>query len=120
MKNAWWPLDGCCYFLVASGWLLLMGSGWSLIFPGGLWMVVVPLVFPLCVDTVALLVANVVADLRPQQRPWAQQNDPCLCGETKISATIHRVPGNNSHHPEAIRKYQQPSRGHKEITVAIH
>ena len=26
-----WPLDGCCYFL--------MGSGWLLLFPGGLWMV---------------------------------------------------------------------------------
>ena len=24
---SWWALDGCCYFLVGSGWLLL--------FPGG-------------------------------------------------------------------------------------
>ena len=30
---SWWALDGCCYFLVGSGWLLL--------FPGGLWMVAV-------------------------------------------------------------------------------
>jgi hypothetical protein len=28
-----WALDGCCYFLV--------GSGWPLIFPGRLWMVAV-------------------------------------------------------------------------------
>ena len=26
-----WPVDGCRFFLVASGWLLL--------FPGGLWIV---------------------------------------------------------------------------------
>ena len=61
---SWWPLDGCCYFLVASGWLLifpdglwmvafiswwaldgccyfLVASGWLLIFPDGLWMVAV-------------------------------------------------------------------------------
>ena len=30
---SWWPLDGCCYFLMASGWLLLL--------PDGLWMVAV-------------------------------------------------------------------------------
>ena len=58
-----WALDGCCYFLVGSGWLLLfpgglwmvpaiswwaldgcyflVGSGWLLLFPGGLWMVTV-------------------------------------------------------------------------------
>ena len=30
---SWWPLDGCCYFLMASGWLLL--------FPDGLWMAAV-------------------------------------------------------------------------------
>ena len=30
---SWWALDGCCYFLMASGWLLL--------FPDGLWMVTV-------------------------------------------------------------------------------
>ena len=28
-----WASDGCCYFLV--------GSGWSLSFPGGLWMLAV-------------------------------------------------------------------------------
>ena len=56
-----WALDGCCYLLVASGWLLLfpgglwmvaviswwpldgccyflVASGWLLFFPGGLWM----------------------------------------------------------------------------------
>ena len=35
--------DGCCYFLVASGWLLLFpgGSGWLLLFPGGLWIIAV-------------------------------------------------------------------------------
>ena len=61
---SWWPLDGCCSFLVASGWLLffpgglwmvavlswwpldgccyfLVASGWLLLFPGGLWMVAV-------------------------------------------------------------------------------
>ena len=60
----WWPLDGCCSFLVASGWLLffpgglwmvaviswwpldgccyfLVASGWLLLFPGSLWMVAV-------------------------------------------------------------------------------
>ena len=59
---SWWALDGFCYFLVGSGWLLLfpgglrmvtdiswwaldgccyflVGSGWFLIFLGGLWMV---------------------------------------------------------------------------------
>ena len=59
-----WALDGCCYFLVGSGWLLLfpgglwmvaviswwaldgccyflVGSGWLLLFLGGLWMVAV-------------------------------------------------------------------------------
>ena len=30
---SWCTLDGCCYFRVYSGWLLL--------FPGGLWMVAV-------------------------------------------------------------------------------
>ena len=30
---SWWALDGCCYFLVGSGWLLLL--------LGGLWMAVV-------------------------------------------------------------------------------
>ena len=30
---SWGALDGCCYFLVGSGWLLL--------FPSGLWMVAV-------------------------------------------------------------------------------
>ena len=29
---SWWALDGCCYFLVGSGWLLLFR---------GLWMVAV-------------------------------------------------------------------------------
>ena len=30
---SWWALDGCCYFLMDSGWLLL--------FPNGPWMVAV-------------------------------------------------------------------------------
>ena len=30
---SWWALDGHCYFLT--------GSGWMLFFPGGLWMVTV-------------------------------------------------------------------------------
>ena len=63
---SWWGLDGCCYyFLVGSGWLMLLfpggvwmvnviiswwdldgccyyflvGSGWLMLFPDGLWMV---------------------------------------------------------------------------------
>ena len=51
--HSWRALDGCYYFLMASGccYLFLMGSGWLLFFlngsgwllfiPGGLWMVVV-------------------------------------------------------------------------------
>ena len=36
---SWWPLDGCYYFLVASGWLLL--------FPSELWIVAVISQWPL-------------------------------------------------------------------------
>ena len=36
---------------------------------------------------VALLAAKVVTNLKPQQRPLAQENDPCLCGYMKNSCT---------------------------------
>ena len=49
--SSWWALDGSCYFLMGSGWLLilpggpiplfLVSSGWLLLFPGGTWMVTV-------------------------------------------------------------------------------
>ena len=46
-----WALDGCCSFLVGSGWLLLfpggLWMGWLLIFPDGLWMVAVLSWWPL-------------------------------------------------------------------------
>ena len=99
---SWRMLDGHCH--------ALMGSGWLLIFHGGLWMVADILLLmqhafqqtrqPMssCVNlwsspcalmrgTVALLAANVVANLRPQQRPLAQENDPCLCGYMKNRCT---------------------------------
>ena len=51
--NSWWHLDGCCAFLVASRWLMLIFCGiqvvainskasrWLPVHPSGIWMVTV-------------------------------------------------------------------------------
>ena len=69
---SWWALDGCCYFLVGSGWLLLCLSACMI-----LWSSLCTVMH----GTVALLAATGAAPLKPQQQPLVQQNDPCLRGD---------------------------------------